>query len=603
MSDSLSKRRYWFINFFILTVFLVLSYQLIQLTIIRSPVLQRLAERQHKITVEIPPLRGQIRDRSGKDLATNLKVPSIYAIPRVIWKSEKAALAARLSQILDIDQDYFMERLNRDKAFVWLKRKVSLDEAEGIAQLSHPGLGIQQEYKRFYPQGDLLAHVLGFTDIDNIGLESIELSYNYQLQGRAGRRYTKHDALGREIKAFELKSIPAINGNCVTLTIDQYIQYLTERALERAYTEWNALGAWAIVMEAKSGKILAMANRPTFNPNFHDASSISDRRNRAITDMYEPGSVFKIVAVSAALNENKATPEKMIDCENGQYHYGPKVLHDVHPYGMLSLRDVVVKSSNIGVTKIAALLSPAVFQSYVEAFGFGEPTGIDLPGEASGFVRPPSQWSKTSPYNIPIGQEVLVTAIQMTTAIAVIANGGFLVRPYIIDKVQDQTGVVLEEKRPLVRRTVIRPEVARTMREILRGVVEDGTGKKAKIEGIPVGGKTGTAQKILPNGRGYSHTNFMSSFIGFGPVDDPMLVMVVVLDDPKPRYYGGTVAAPVFKEVMEPALIKMGYVPPDARRLMTVTSSIQALPENQPIFGLERSPNTKLGLPRSQPGT
>lgn len=602
MPYTFSTPRFWLLNFFIFSLFLVILYQFVQLTVIRKPALEAVAQKQHRLTVEIPPRRGRILDRQGKELAINLKVPSIYAVPRLIGNEEKRGLAEKVAKILDLPADFVRERLLRDKAFVWLKRKVTYDMAKQIERLSHPGLGILEEYKRFYPQGELLAHVLGFTDIDNHGLEGLEIFLNRELQGRPGRRYTKRDALGREIKAFEIKTIPAVHGNRVFLTIDHYIQYLTERALERSFVEYNAVGAWAIVMEAKSGRILAMVNRPTYDPNRFSQSTVASRRNRAITDMYEPGSVFKIVAASAVLNEGLAMPSTEFFCEKGEYPYGSHVLHDVHPYGHLTLADIIVKSSNIGTIKMAALLEPEVFYSYIKAFGFGRPTGIDLPGEASGVVPPPAVWSGTSPFNIPIGHEILVTAIQLTTAMAVIANGGDLVRPYIIEKIEDQEGVIIHQKRPHVRRRVIRPEVAHVMRDILRRVVEEGTGKKAGIDSIPVAGKTGTAQKVLENGKGYSHTNFVATFSGFAPADDPILVMTVVVDDPHPLYYGGTVAAPVFREVMKPALFRMGYVPPDAVDWRG-DASLENVPGSHPIYGQGAPQDKVLVLPKAPPGT
>jgi len=377
--------------------------------------------------------------------------------------------------------------LSRDKAFIWLKRKVSFEEAEKIGKLRDPGLGILDEYKRFYPHGEFMAQTLGFVDIDNRGLEGIELVVNRTLQGRTGLRFTKRDALGREIKAFEIKATPAIDGNRVFLTLDQYLQFHMERALNGAYTKWKAQGAAAILMEASTGKILALANRPTFDPNEYSLSKMEHRRNRVITDMYEPGSVFKIVAASAVLDEGKVTLDTIFDCENGEYRYGSRVLHDVHPYGELSFAEVVIKSSNIGISKVAALLEPEVFQQYVYRFGFGHKTGIDLSGEASGFVNKLSNWSKTSPYNIPMGHEVMVTLIQMARAMAVIANGGELVTPYVIDRIEDQAGIVLRQKQPEIKRRVIKPETARMMRKILVRVVEEGTGKKASIKGISVG--------------------------------------------------------------------------------------------------------------------
>ncbi len=581
-SSTLSPRRFWGTLAVVGLLFSIVAYQLVQLTIIRRPALLNLADKQHLLQIDEPAVRGQIVDRNDKEFATNLKVPSIYAVPRMLNKDEKEELIKQLTKILGLEESFLRERLMRDKAFVWLKRRTTYEEADKVRALKSSGLGISKEYRRFYPQGDLLSHVLGFTNVDTEGIEGLELFHNHELEGRAGKRLTKRDALGREIRAFEIKQTPVIDGNKITLTIDQYMQYLTERALDKAYKKWKPKGAMAIVMEAKTGKILSIANRPTFDPN-HVGKALPDvRRNRGVTDMYEPGSIFKIVAVSAALNEGKVTPDTMFNCENGNYRYsGSRVLHDVHPYGQLSVTGVVVKSSNIGTVKIAAKITPETLQSYILKFGFGKATGIDLPGEAPGYTRPPSQWSNTSPYNIPIGQEIMVTPLQMVRSLAVIANGGNLVKPYVISKIEDQSGVVLRENKPVIQKGVITPQTAEAMRNILVKVVDEGTGKTAKINGIPVGGKTGTAQKVLPNGRGYSHSNFMASFIGFAPADDPEYVMVVVLDDPKPMYYGGVVAAPVFKEVMEVALLSKGYVPQNAP-VLEKSSSEKNLQENQP---------------------
>lgn len=304
-----------------------------------------------------------------------------------------------------------------------------------------------------------------------------------------------------------------------------------------------------------------MANQPGFDPNHYAKAGPDAKRNRAITDMYEPGSVFKIVAASGALNEGAVTPETTFFCENGKWNYGVKTLRDVHAYGTIPMSEVIIKSSNIGTVKIALKMGAQKFQHYVRGFGFGASTGVDMAGEAPGYTRPPSQWSKTSPYNIPMGQEVMVTSLQMATAMSVIANGGYLVKPYIISKIQDPAGVTLNEKKPFIRQRVIKPETAATMRDILTQVIERGTGTKAKIPDILAGGKTGTAQKVLPGGKGYSHSSFMSSFVGFAPAGNPRYAMVVVLDEAHPMYYGGVVAAPVFKEVMEAALLTQGVQP------------------------------------------
>lgn len=584
MRALLSPRRFWFLYVVLFILFGLVTYQITQLTYFHQASLLVVAHRQHYLSIEVPPLRGPITDRNGKEFVTNLKVPSVYAVPRILSDAEQSSLSRDLARILNLDRRGVEKKLARDKSFVWIKRRVTSEEAEQVKKLQSPALGVLEEYKRFYPQGSMLAQVLGFSNVDNQGLEGIERAMDGDLRGRPGKRVTQRDALGREIKAFEMKMLPVIDGNRVILTIDQHLQYLTEKALEKAFKQWKAKGAAAVVMDPRTGEILAMANQPSFDPNQYDRSSTETRRNRAITDTYEPGSVFKIVTASAALNEGIVTPETTIYCEDGKWNWGIKVLHDVHPYGTLTMMDVIVKSSNIGTVKIGLKLGASKLQKYIKNFGFGNTTGIDLAGEVSGFTRPPSQWSKTSPYNIPIGQEVTVTALQMVTAMSAIANGGYEMRPYMIAKVQDPAGVTLKEKKPVIKNTVMKPETAATMRQILTQVVERGTGTKAKIQDIPVGGKTGTAQKILPGGKGYSHNAFMASFVGFAPSDHPRYAMVVVLDEPRPLYYGGTVAAPVFKEVMEAALLTAGShpyhngIPPTTPQSVSSTADL-ALPD------------------------
>jgi cell division protein FtsI (penicillin-binding protein 3) len=561
MRALLSPRRFWFLYIVLFIVFCLIIYQIVQLTCFHQSSLRTLAHRQHYLSIDVPPLRGPITDRNGKEFVTNLKIPSIFAVPRAMKEEERVALSREIAKILGLDRKWVMERLSRDKSFVWLKRRVTFEEADKIRKLKCPELGVLEEYKRFYPQGTMLAQVLGFSTVDNQGVEGLERSLDGDLRGKPGMRLTQRDALGREIKAFEMKSLPVADGNRVVLTIDQHLQYLTEKALEKAFKQWKAKGAWAVVMDPKTGEILAMANQPGYDPNHYAKVGPDAKRNRAITDMYEPGSVFKIVAASGALNDGVVTPETTFFCENGKWNYGFKVLRDVHAYGVLPMMEVIVKSSNIGTVKIALKMGAEKFQNYVKGFGFGALTGIDLAGEAPGYTRPTSQWSKTSPYNIPMGQEVMVTSIQMLTAMSVIANGGYLVKPYIVSKIQDSAGVTIKEKKPFIKRRVIKPETAATMREILTQVVERGTGTKAKIPDVLVGGKTGTAQKVLPGGKGYSHDAFISSFIGFAPADNPRYAMVVSLDEARPLYYGGTVAAPVFKEVMEAALLTQSAKP------------------------------------------
>lgn len=566
-SAHISGHRLKLAEIFIFLLFLTILFQNVQLSFLRQPDLAKRAAGQNRMVVEVPPLRGEILDRNGEGLAINLKVPSVYAVPRILNEEEKRELILTLKDKLSLAPAFLRERFDRNKAFVWLKRRVSVEEAKKISALENPALGIMYEHKRFYPHGELLANVLGFTNVDNQGIEGIERMEDKGLRGKGGYRYTRRDAWGREIKAFEERMIPAIHGHKVVLTIDRYLQYATERALERAYRKWKAKGAVAILMDPHTGEILAMATRPTFDPNQPGNFPFENYRNRAITDMFEPGSVFKIVTATALLQEKKVNMTEKIFCENGEWTWGHKTLHDVHGYGYLSFPEVFVKSSNIGTVKLASRLKPNTFQRYIKMFGFGYKTGIDLEGEAPGFIRGPKDWSKTSPYAIPMGQEIMVTALQLARAASFVANGGYRVEPKMVTRIEDVHGVTLRGKSPSNTPPVEQPESAlnpaavEILKEILWRVTEEGTGKNARIKGIPVAGKTGTAQKILASGRGYSHSNFISTFIGFAPADHPLLSMVVMVDDPRPSYYGGTVAAPVFSEVMEAALAHVGYSP------------------------------------------
>jgi len=560
-ASRISNERFALLQFFLYTFLAVLVFQIVQLSLFYQAPLSQRASSQHRLVVEIPPLRGSIQDRHGRGLVINLRVPSIYAVPRLLNEEEKASLTKELAEILSLTPSYVADRLGRNKAFVWIKRRVTVEEAQKIEALSHQALGTIHEYKRFYPHGTLLANVLGFTDVDNRGLEGIEREKDQDLRGKPGRRYSRRDALGREIKAFEEKTFPAVDGHHVILTVDRYLQYVTERALERAFRQWKAKGATAILMNPHDGEILAIASRPTFDPNSPGDSPLDYYRNRAITDMFEPGSIFKIVTATGMLGERKVNMTEKINCEMGAWTYGAKTLHDVHEYGFLSFPEIIIKSSNIGTTKLAGRLTPEILHRYVKLFGFGDKSGVDLKGEAPGFIRKPSDWSKTSPYAIPIGQEVMVTALQLVRGISMIANGGYLVKPFLIDRIEDIHGVTLQEHTSSREGPRLEAPAVEVLKEILWRATTEGTGKKALINGVPVAGKTGTAQKILAYRKGYSHSNFMASFIGFAPADRPLLSMVVVIDDPRPLYYGGTVAAPVFSEVMEAALAHMGYAP------------------------------------------
>ncbi len=504
---------------------------------------------QHESSQRLPAQRGGIYDRTGRPLAVSVPVPSVYANARVV--SDKREMAAQLARLVGRDARMIRRRLERDKRFVWVARQVDPELAPQLLALSRSGVGIIEEPKRLYPHGRLASHLLGFVDVDQRGLEGIELSLNGILRGQDGWQSTIHDAKGQLLIGPWTARAEPIDGYDVVMTIDSVVQEVAESALEWGVKKYHAKGGSIIVMDPYDGAILAMANSPTFDANSRGQASADSHRNRAVTDLFEPGSTFKVVTASALLEEGRITPEDQIFCEDGAYPtVAHHVLHDHRPHGLLPFHDVIKFSSNIGTAKAAQRLKPDELYRYIQAFGFGRRTGIDLPGEVSGLLNPPERWSKLSPFIIPIGQEVATTPIQLAVMMSVVANGGVRVKPYALDRIQMHDGRIVRAHPTQTPIRVIGPQTASTMQSILSSVVESGTGQLASVEGITLAGKTGTAQKLDPNGR-YSHSRFVASFVGFGPLPDPRFVIVVAIDEPRPLYFGGVVSAPLFKRIVE----------------------------------------------------
>jgi cell division protein FtsI/penicillin-binding protein 2 len=536
---------------FILFLLLCIA-RLFYIQFFKSSYLRGIARKQQSLFVELEPRRGTIYDASLKPQAVNIAVDSVYAAPNEIKNANLYPLIRQLSGILGLDEGFLKERLSRKKSFVWLKRKITPAESESLKKLNPKGIYFIKESKRCYPNMYLAAQAIGFAGLDNLGLEGLEMRYNRYLKGERGLALFLRDARQKRLDLWE-KMIPPRDGYNPVLTIDEVIQYIAERELDKAYKKWHALGASIIVMNPHTGEILALANRPTFDLNEYTQANKDQIRDRAICDMFEPGSVFKIVTASAALEEKKVSEEDKFFCENGSYVVAGHTLHDHTAHGWLTFREVIGQSSNIGTTKVAQILGPQIVYHYARLFGFAAKTGVDLPGEISGSLKEPRFWSKVSIGAVPIGQEVGVTALQLAAAISVIANGGQLMRPFIVKEIRDKQGQTLKKFSPALVRKVISLETAARMRKILTGVVETGTGKAAQVQGFSAAGKTGTAQKLEPNGA-YSHDQFVGSFIGFAPAEDPLIAIVVTLDEPHPAYFGGTVAAPVFKNVAEDVL-------------------------------------------------
>ncbi len=543
--------RFSLIFLFLIFCLIFFSIQLALIQIFRSSYLAKLAEKQHNYFFELEPVRGNILDRQLRPLAVNVSVYSLYAKPKMMTEAQKEGAVKQLSILFHLDPDFLRDRFSRKKYFVWLARKIPMETAEQIKALKISGLDFIKESKRYYPNQELASHLIGFTDVDNVGLEGLERMYDRYLKGKMGWAQILRDAKQREL-LIEKSYVAPRDGFDLVLTIDETIQFIAERALEKAFVKHQAKSATIIVMNPQTGEILALANRPTYDLSRLDSSSVENRTNRAVAFTFEPGSVFKIVTASAALEEGVAKEDDKFFCENGNYHIYGHILHDHHPHGTLTFSEVFEQSSNIGVAKIAQKLGAQKVFEYADRFRFGKVTNINLPGEVRGNLKPVSVWSKTSMTAIPMGQEVTVTSIQLVSAIAAIANDGISMKPYMVKYIKDQNGEVIKEFQPEVVAQVISPQTAKRAQAILSRAVENGTGKMARIEGVRVAGKTGTAQKVV-NGA-YSHGKYFASFIGFAPVDSPQLAVMVTVEEPKGTYFGGTVSAPVFKEVVENTL-------------------------------------------------
>lgn len=563
MHSGIFRTRQVFVFLFFLLSLIILLVRLFYLQAIKHPFYYKIASEEHAFSEQLQPKRGTIYDRNMRVLAVNLNRESVYANPREI--KNKGETAGILASVLDLKKDTVAEKISRDKGFVWIKRKLTTKEALRIRKYNLPGIGFIAESKRFYPNLQLSCHVLGSVDIDNKGLEGLELLYDNYLKGTGGWLISMQDAKKNLLKSYHEEFLLPKNGYNLVLTIDDVIQNIAERELYKMYDKYHAKGASIIVMDPKNGDILALANYPNFDLNNAAKRPMESIRNRAINDFFEPGSIFKIVTASAALEEKAVNFNDKFDCENGAWKVGKRVLHDHRPHGILTFKEVIEKSSNIGTVKVAAVFGAEKMCKYMRLFGFYERTGIDLPGEVVGMNRPLSGWTSTSMYAIPMGQEVTSTAIQLARAISVIADNGFLVRPRVVKQIVNQDGEVIKEFAPQVTRRVLSPQTAAKMRGLLMGVVESGTGQKAKMEEFSAGGKTGTAQKVEPGGV-YSHDRFVASFIGFAPALKPVLAVAICVDEPRPVYFGGDVAAPVFKNVVDESLkhlnIKDAYVPP-----------------------------------------
>ncbi len=547
------RRRVLLVALMIPALALLAGFRLYQLQVVRGDALRARAVDQHEELIEVPATRGVIVDRNGRELAVSLAAKTLFAHPRRIEYPERAA--ELLAPLIQLTRAEIVSRLTSGKKFVYLERAVEPEVVAAIRELDLPigpndPIGFHECSKRFYPRGQLGVHVVGFASIDGKGLEGAEKSFDEILSGDESVYLLRQDGAGGEAR--ELLRGPKREARDVVLTIDAVLQYTVERELQRALRKSGARSGSAVVMDPGTGQVLAMANLPTLNANRFPKSNLDERRNRAVVDQFEPGSTFKIVTMASALENGVVRPNQLIDCENGALEFLGTVFHDSSPHKILSARQVMQYSSNIGMIKIGQALEPAALSSTITDFGFGSATGIELPGEARGLLSPVDRWTEYSRASLMFGHEIGVTTLQMASAISVVANRGILVPPRILLGERGADGRLEPAPDPVERR-VISAGTARLLSAMLEDTVTDGTGVNAKVAGYRVAGKTGTAQKIVD--RKYSKTDYVASFGGFAPVHDPRLTVLVVLDSPEMgRHHGNTASAPAFSRIMADAL-------------------------------------------------
>jgi cell division protein FtsI (penicillin-binding protein 3) len=589
----------------ILVIFFVLAFGIIMsraffIQVLPNDRLASLRKNQYTTVVTLSPQRGKIVDRFGEDLANGMMSESLYVDPSMVKNPRKLAL--KLSPYVSGSYNDLVEKLSASKRkFTWLQRRLEPSVTQKIKKFNEPSLGFIEESKRAYPNLSLLSQVLGFVGIDGEGLEGLEKQYNAELKGEKRSILSKRDARGRPLfvngQLFEL----AQDGAALETTIDKQLQYELEYRLTEAVQSQSADKAMGIVMSPMTGEILAMASYPSFDPMELNNSQIENRRNRCVTDVFEPGSTFKLITLAAALKTGKYQPNSRFYCERGLMKIGKRIVREAetdHKYGWLSMAEILQLSSNIGSTKIAFEVGQDQFEKTIREMGFLQKSGVDFPGEVNGIEPDTSskRWSEHLLSNISFGHGIGVTAMQIINAYSTVANGGNLMRPFLVKRIVDSDNQVLEQKEPKILRQVLSKQESNWLTMMLSGVTEaGGTGRLARVDGYPVAGKTGTAQKVNPNGRGYMPKSYVSTFVGFVPANQPQFSILILVDNPKKQYYGAQVAAPIFNKIASFALHKNGFMPIVIAEDSIVKPVKAALPKAKHIIKSEDMAD--LGLP------
>jgi cell division protein FtsI (penicillin-binding protein 3) len=567
-----------FISFWMLAV----SARLVFLQVSQHDGLVDRAHQQQQNAMETSPQRGELLDRQERQLARSVQTESLFVDPTDVPAGQLECTAEGLSEALGLNRADLSKELSEAKSggrrFLWIARRLDADQVNKIVAMNLPGVQSRKEPKRFYPNGSLAAHVLGFVGLDGRGLGGLERFYDTKISGEPGELLLEKDANGKPYEGFEIASKP---GQTIVLTLDQSIQYEAEQVIQAAVARTHARSGSVIVLDPHNGEILALANAPSFDPNNVGAAKPEARRNWALENVYEPGSTFKVVAFSAAIDKKLAKPDDRIDCQMGSITVAGRLIHDHHPFGTLTIAEALAKSSNVAAIKLGLRVGNNAMHDYITRFGFGARTGIELPSETAGIVRDVSRWQASSIGSIAIGQEVGVTPVQMVAAFGALANDGVRVAPHLVRQIRNSSGAVLYQSHPEERR-VVSVETAIALREMLEGVTLKGTAKKAQVDGYSAAGKTGTAQKIDPKTRGYSKTKYVGSFVGFAPVKNPAVVIIVVIDEPSGAYHGGDVAAPVFRELAEQILPELGVMPDlELKPTQELIAQVKQSPENE----------------------
>ena len=557
-----SIRRALFVAAFIVFWVFAISVRLVYLQVTQHEALGERARSQQQQAIETSSQRGLLLDRQERELARSVQTESIFVDSAKLENAgDIDCTATRLAPVLALKKEELQRKLEdaktKNSRFVWIARRLSTEQATAIRGLGLAAVNFRSEPKRFYPNGSIAAHVLGFVGIDGAGLGGVEQTYNEKITGEPGKLFIERDSEGNPYESFELPGTP---GQTIVLTLDHSIQYRAEQALLAAVTKSRAKSGTAIVLDPRSGEILALANAPTFDPNKPGEAKPEARANWALQNIYEPGSTFKIISFSAAIEKGLVKPDDRIDCQMGAITVAGRVVHDHHSFGSLTITEALAKSSNVAAIKLGIRVGDPTMYEYMKRFGFGSRTGIELPGETAGLLRPVSRWQPSSIGSIAIGQEVGVTPLQMAAAFGALANDGVRVAPHLVREVRTAAGASVYRANPEQRR-VVNAETARALRQMLESVTLNGTARLAQLNGYSAAGKTGTAQKIDPKTKSYSQTKHVASFVGFAPVNNPSVVIIVVIDEPGGAYHGGDVAAPVFREIAEQILPDLGVVP------------------------------------------